>query len=113
MVGLLGMERPRPLWSPSPESMNLEFLSCQPLFPHRMMVFHIARTCHGSRHRQEVGAMSAVALPEPDGVRIGAQLKAARLARRKTLAEVAEAADLTKGFLSKIERDQASASVAS
>ncbi len=57
--------------------------------------------------------MSAVALPEPDGVRIGEQLKAARLARRRTLAEVAEAADLTKGFLSKIERDQASASVAS
>jgi transcriptional regulator with XRE-family HTH domain len=57
--------------------------------------------------------MSAAALPEPDGVRIGEQLKAARLARRKTLAEVAQAADLTKGFLSKLERDQASASVAS
>lgn len=57
--------------------------------------------------------MSAVAMPEPDGVRIGKQLKAARLARRKTLAEVAEVAGLTKGFLSKIERDQASASVAS
>ena len=51
--------------------------------------------------------------PNPDGVRIGEQLKAVRLARRKTLAEVAEAAGLTKGFLSKIERDQASASVAS
>lgn len=57
--------------------------------------------------------MSAVALSEPEGVRIGAQLKAARLARRKTLADVAESAGLTKGFLSKIERDQASASVAS
>ena len=57
--------------------------------------------------------MSAVAMPESDGVRIGKQLKAARLARRKTLAEVAEVAGLTKGFLSKIERDQASASVAS
>jgi len=50
---------------------------------------------------------------EGDGARIGAQLHAARLARRKTLAEVAEASGLTKGFVSKLERDQASASVAS
>jgi transcriptional regulator with XRE-family HTH domain len=50
---------------------------------------------------------------QSDGVQLGAQLKAARLARRKTLADVAEAAGLTKGFLSKIERDQATASVAS
>jgi transcriptional regulator with XRE-family HTH domain len=48
-----------------------------------------------------------------DGPKIGAQLKAARLARRKTLAEVALASNLTKGFLSKLERDQATASVAS
>jgi transcriptional regulator with XRE-family HTH domain len=48
-----------------------------------------------------------------DGARIGAQLHAARLARRKTLSEVAEASGLTKGFVSKLERDQASASVAS
>lgn len=45
--------------------------------------------------------------------RIGGQLKAARLARRKTLAEVAEESGLTKGFLSKLERDQTTASVAS
>jgi transcriptional regulator with XRE-family HTH domain len=45
--------------------------------------------------------------------RIGAQLKAARLARRRTLAEIALASGLTKGFLSKLERDQATASVAS
>jgi transcriptional regulator with XRE-family HTH domain len=57
--------------------------------------------------------MTAQPQPDVDGVRIGEQLKAARLARRKTLAEVAESAGLTKGFLSKIERDQASASVAS
>jgi transcriptional regulator with XRE-family HTH domain len=44
---------------------------------------------------------------------IGARLKAARLARRKTLAEVAAESGLTKGFLSKLERDQASPSVAS
>lgn len=53
------------------------------------------------------------AQPTADSAHIGELLKAARLARRKTLAEVADAAGLTKGFLSKIERDQASASVAS
>lgn len=57
--------------------------------------------------------MTAQAQPDGAAVRIGEQLKAARMARRMTLAEVAEAAGLTKGFLSKIERDQASASVAS
>lgn len=57
--------------------------------------------------------MTAQAQPDAESVRIGEQLKAARMARRKTLAEVADAAGLTKGFLSKIERDQASASVAS
>ena len=49
----------------------------------------------------------------PDGTRIGAQLKAARLAARKTVAEVAEQAGLTKGFVSKLERDLANVSVAS
>jgi transcriptional regulator with XRE-family HTH domain len=57
--------------------------------------------------------MTAQAPTEADQVRIGQQLKAARQARRMTLAEVADAAGITKGFLSKIERDQASASVAS
>jgi transcriptional regulator with XRE-family HTH domain len=49
-----------------------------------------------------------------DGARpaIGARLKAAREAQRRTLAEVAEDAGLTKGFLSKLERDRANASVA-
>jgi len=47
------------------------------------------------------------------GLRIGARLKAARLARRKTIAEIAAESGLTKGFVSKLERDQASASVAS
>ena len=49
----------------------------------------------------------------PDGTRIGAQLKAARLAARKTMAEVAEQSGLTKGFVSKLERDLANVSVAS
>src|SRR6202451_3596042 len=48
-----------------------------------------------------------------DGPRIGAQLKAARLAARKSMAEVAEQSGLTKGFVSKLERDLANVSVAS
>ncbi len=44
---------------------------------------------------------------------VGAQLRAARLASRKSMAEVAEASGLTKGFLSKLERDLTSVSVAS
>jgi transcriptional regulator with XRE-family HTH domain len=46
-------------------------------------------------------------------VRIGAQLRAARLAARKSMAEVADDAGLTKGFVSKLERDLANVSVAS
>ncbi len=49
----------------------------------------------------------------PDGVRIGAQLRAARLAARKTIADIADEAGLTKGFVSKLERDLANVSVAS
>jgi transcriptional regulator with XRE-family HTH domain len=49
----------------------------------------------------------------PDGTRIGAQLRAARLAGRKSMAEVAAQAGLTKGFVSKLERDLANVSVAS
>ncbi len=49
----------------------------------------------------------------PDGTRIGAQLRAARLAARMSMAEVAEQAGLTKGFVSKLERDLANVSVAS
>jgi len=45
--------------------------------------------------------------------RIGAQLRAARQASRKSMAEVAEQSGLTKGFLSKLERDLTSVSVAS
>jgi transcriptional regulator with XRE-family HTH domain len=45
--------------------------------------------------------------------RIGAQLREARLASRQSMAEVAERSGLTKGFLSKVERDLTSISVAS
>jgi transcriptional regulator with XRE-family HTH domain len=55
----------------------------------------------------------AVPDPVPDGARIGAQLRAARLAARLSMAEVAERAGLTKGFVSKLERDLANVSVAS
>jgi len=57
--------------------------------------------------------MTAQASAQPEGVKLGERLRAARMARRMTLAEVAESAGITKGFLSKIERDQATASVAS
>jgi transcriptional regulator with XRE-family HTH domain len=52
---------------------------------------------------------------QPDGGQvppIGAQLRAARLAARKTVARVAHDSGLTKGYLSKVERDLASVSVA-
>jgi transcriptional regulator with XRE-family HTH domain len=57
-------------------------------------------------------------VPDGDGLdaaqaRIGPQLRAARLAARMTLAEVAQKSGLTKGFVSKIERDLANVSVAS
>src|SRR5215510_11864521 len=49
----------------------------------------------------------------PERPRIGEQLRAARLASRQSMAEVAEQSGLTKGFLSKLERDLTSVSVAS
>lgn len=50
--------------------------------------------------------------PQPR-VQIGARLRAARLAQRMTIEQVAEASGLTKGFISRLERDSASPSVAS
>ncbi|MGS0686286.1 helix-turn-helix domain-containing protein [Nakamurella sp. GG22] len=52
--------------------------------------------------------------PDPsDGpIRIGARLRSARTAQGMTLAQVAEASNLTKGFLSRVERDETSPSVA-
>lgn len=46
-------------------------------------------------------------------VRIGARLRAARLARGLTLEKVAGAVGLTKGYVSRLERDEVSPSVAS
>lgn len=59
-----------------------------------------------------MGAAVAGLPDDGETPRIGAKLKAVRRAQRRTLEEVAEASGLTKGFLSKIERDLASASVA-
>src|SRR5215467_13038496 len=55
---------------------------------------------------------AAVSSADP-GAQIGAHLRAARLAARMSMAEVAEASGLTKGFVSKLERDLANVSVAS
>jgi mannose-6-phosphate isomerase-like protein (cupin superfamily) len=46
-------------------------------------------------------------------VRIGARLRSARQARRLTIEKVADAVGLNKGFVSRLERDEVSASVAS
>lgn len=50
--------------------------------------------------------------PSSGGVRIGAKLRAARKAHGYTLEQLASAAGLTKGFLSRVERDETSPSVA-
>lgn len=51
--------------------------------------------------------------PPDEERKIGAKLRAARLASRLSMADVAARSGLTKGFLSKIERDLTNVSVAS
>jgi transcriptional regulator with XRE-family HTH domain len=51
--------------------------------------------------------------PTNNEVRIGAKLRAARKSHGLTLDQLAAAAGLTKGFLSRVERDETSPSVAS
>ena len=48
-----------------------------------------------------------------NGVRIGSKLRAARTTHGYTLDQLASATGLTKGFLSRVERDETSPSVAS
>jgi transcriptional regulator with XRE-family HTH domain len=48
----------------------------------------------------------------PQTARIGPRLRALRTARSLTIAQVAESAGVTKGFISHVERDQTSVSVA-
>jgi transcriptional regulator with XRE-family HTH domain len=60
------------------------------------------------------GEVRRLARPhDPAEALIGARLRAARQAAGLTLAAVAEQAGLTKGFLSRLERDEVSPSVAS
>jgi transcriptional regulator with XRE-family HTH domain len=60
------------------------------------------------------GEVRRLARPhDPARALIGARLRAARQASGLTLAAVAEQAGLTKGFLSRLERDEVSPSVAS
>lgn len=49
--------------------------------------------------------------PSRDPLAIGAKLRATRIAQGFTIANVAEATGLNKGFISKIERDETSPSV--
>ncbi|MDO5634822.1 MAG: XRE family transcriptional regulator [Micrococcus sp.] len=50
--------------------------------------------------------------PEATDPKIGARLRSARERRRLTIAQLAEATSLSKGFLSRVERDLTSPSVA-
>lgn len=50
--------------------------------------------------------------PHSGPLAIGPKLRATRLAQNLTIAQLAEATDLTKGFISRIERDETSPSVA-
>jgi transcriptional regulator with XRE-family HTH domain len=57
--------------------------------------------------------MRPVPVSPTNGVRMGARLRAARKAHGYTLEQLASASGLTKGFLSRVERDETSPSVAS
>jgi transcriptional regulator with XRE-family HTH domain len=59
------------------------------------------------------GQVRRVAQPPASGAAIGGRLRAARQARGLTLQQVADAATLNKGFISRLERDEVSPSVAS
>ncbi|WP_309066130.1 helix-turn-helix domain-containing protein [Microbacterium sp.] len=50
--------------------------------------------------------------PSRDPLAIGPKIRATRLGQGLTIAQVAEASGLTKGFLSRVERDETSPSVA-
>lgn len=64
-----------------------------------------------STEGSEMRAVPPVA--SEDRVRIGDRIRAARHAQGLSLAQVADATGLTKGFLSRVERDETSPSVAS
>lgn len=51
-------------------------------------------------------------VPSRQPLAVGAKLRASRLAQGLTIADIAAATDLNKGFISKLERDETSPSVA-
>lgn len=51
--------------------------------------------------------------PSPDRIMLGSKLRSTRRAQGLTIEQVAEATGLTRGFISRIERDETSPSVAS
>jgi transcriptional regulator with XRE-family HTH domain len=68
-----------------------------------------ARRCHLSRG-ESVRAIHPVA--DDTATPIGAKLRSARTAQGMSLAQIAETTGLSKGFLSRVERDETSPSVA-
>src|SRR4029078_1145503 len=71
----------------------------------------------GARHahpgREERFSVKPVPVgPSPDRPRIGARLRAARQRQGLNIEPVAAAAEVTKGFVSRVERDETSPSVA-
>ncbi len=88
-----------------------KFHGCQHLFPKGF--WYPIKCIDGLTREGEGGGDVPDESAWPASPRIGAQLRAARRAARKSMAEVAEQSGLTKGFLSKLERDLTNISVAS
>jgi len=68
----------------------------------------------GRRSSVDLEDVMKAVLPEPSGapIRLGARLRASRKAQGLTIQQVAAATNLTKGFVSRVERDETSPSVA-
>jgi Helix-turn-helix domain len=69
----------------------------------------------GSRLSVDLEDVMKAVLPEPSGapIRLGARLRASRKAQGLTIQQVAAATNLTKGFVSRVERDETSPSCTS
>lgn len=66
----------------------------------------------GAPERATAGLDEATSSGQHTVEHLGARLRSLRVARNLTIAQVAEAAGLTKGFVSRLERDQSSVSIA-
>lgn len=66
----------------------------------------------GTPEHATAGLDGATASGQQTVEHLGARLRSLRVARNLTIAQVAEAAGLTKGFVSRLERDQSSVSIA-